>query len=312
VSIDRRAIAAAVGSVRLAQLHKARACWGGSLTRETTIQRFFNPFPKYLQVRDILLRRLQREFQPGDQFPTEQALCREFGVSRETVREALRGLENDGWLSRRPGQGTFVLRRPPARRDRRLTGMAEDFTNLKLDTEARVLEKGVVKAPVEIAETMKLAEGEEVYRIVRVRSFEGEPLAYYEGYFPVEIGRRIAKLNLRRTSLVHELGATLGIAFWEELQTIEATVADTALAQLLDASLGAPLLSLTRVFVTEEDNLRILFRSSYRADRYYYTVKLTADRKPPRPERVARPEPARARRGTKAATRPTAAPATRR
>lgn len=226
-----------------------------------------------------MARRLQRDFSAGDQFPTEQALCREFGVSRETVREALRGLEQDGWLLRRPGKGTFVLRRPDAARERRLTGLAEDFTDLKLDTEAVVLEKGVAKAPLGIAGQMRIETGAELYRIVRLRAFEGTPLAYYEAYLPVAIGRRMARLNLRRTSLMHELEVTLGIAVREEVQTVEAIVADTEMARLLDVSLGAPLLSLTRLLVTVEGGEAVLFRSNYRADRYYYTVKLAARRK---------------------------------
>ena len=48
----------------------------------------FNPFPKYLQIRDALIRRMGSEYAVGDQLPTEHALCEEFSVSRETIREA--------------------------------------------------------------------------------------------------------------------------------------------------------------------------------------------------------------------------------
>jgi DNA-binding GntR family transcriptional regulator len=74
---------------------------------------FLDPFPKYLQIREILLRRIEREMRIGDRLPTEHALCEQFGVSRETVRDALGGLEADGMISRTPGQGTFVARLPP-------------------------------------------------------------------------------------------------------------------------------------------------------------------------------------------------------
>jgi len=56
------------------------------------------------------------EFRPGQQLPAERALAERFGVARNTLRQALRRLENNGVLVRHVGRGTFVredaLRRP--------------------------------------------------------------------------------------------------------------------------------------------------------------------------------------------------------
>jgi DNA-binding GntR family transcriptional regulator len=54
-------------------------------------QPFFSPYPKYLQICAVLLRRPHDEFAAGDRFPTESALCEEFGVSRETIRHGRGG-----------------------------------------------------------------------------------------------------------------------------------------------------------------------------------------------------------------------------
>lgn len=236
--------------------------------------RFFNPFPKYLQIREILLRRIERDFKLGEQFPTEKELCAEFGVSRETVREALGWLEREGLISRHRGQGTFVAKRPDSVVDNRLTGLTEDFSELKLDTEAKVLEKGPMDPPADIVAAIGVPPDEPIYHIVRLRTFEKRPLAVHESFMPLEFGVQVAKLDLRHTSIVHELEHTLGIAFWEDHQQIEAVVADTATASLLDLPLGAPLLLMTRLYVTEGNRPVVLFRSHYRADRYFYTVKL--------------------------------------
>jgi DNA-binding transcriptional regulator YhcF (GntR family) len=117
----------------------------------STRPEFLNLFPLYLQVRNILVRRLADGYAPGDRFPTEHQLCDEFGVSRETVREALRGLESDGLIVRHRGKGAFVARLPDTAQDERLTGVAENFTELKLNTDVEVIKTGVEKAPARVA-----------------------------------------------------------------------------------------------------------------------------------------------------------------
>lgn len=241
------------------------------------IQQFFRPFPKYLQIRDALLGRLERDYQPGERFPTEQALCAEFGVSRETVREALRALEADGLISRHAGRGTFVSGRPKPQRERRLTGPVEDFTDLKLDTEARVLEAANVEAPGDVAEVLDCAV---VFRMLRLRCFEGAPLALHEAFLPVPVGERLATLDLEHTALINELGGTLGIAWYEAWQRVEALCADTDVAGLLDVRLGAPLLYITRLVRQTDERPLVLFRSHFRADRYFYTVETQGKRRP--------------------------------
>src|SRR5262245_48371958 len=156
----------------------------GRSRRTETPHTFLDPFPKYLQIREILLRRIAREMRIGDQLPTEHALCGEFGVSRETVRDALRGLEVDGVISRTPGQGTFVARLPSAGRETRLTGLTEDFSRFKLDTEARLLAKGPVLPQPAVADVMARERDEMVYRIFRLRFFERQPFALHEAFLP--------------------------------------------------------------------------------------------------------------------------------
>lgn len=56
------------------------------------------------------LRRLisSGQLKPGDQLPTEATLCRQFGVSRTTLREAIQMLRTSGLLDVTPGRGSFV------------------------------------------------------------------------------------------------------------------------------------------------------------------------------------------------------------
>jgi GntR family transcriptional regulator len=245
-----------------------------SFPRVAPIQKLFRPFPKYLQVREILLRRLVRDLSPGDTFPTESDLCDEFGVSRQTVRGAVQSLVADGLISRHAGRGSIVLRRPDGAGARRLTGLVEDFTDLRLNTSARVLESGRAPAPPEVAKAMEVAEGAELFRITRVRFFEELPLALHDAFLLPELGARIAALDLSHTAIISELRETLRLECVEAWQQIDAMAADTPMARLLEITVGAPLLVVTRRMNVGRKREPVLFLSHFRADRYYYSLAL--------------------------------------
>jgi GntR family transcriptional regulator, transcriptional repressor for pyruvate dehydrogenase complex len=70
--------------------------------------------PAYRKVAAAIGSRiLDRSLREGDRLPPETELARQFGVNRSTVREALRELESNGLVSRRPGSKLMSVSRPP-------------------------------------------------------------------------------------------------------------------------------------------------------------------------------------------------------
>ena len=59
----------------------------------------------YEQIRDLIFR---GQLKPGEQIMPERELAQALGVSRPTVREAIKQLVTMGLLEHRQGQGTFV------------------------------------------------------------------------------------------------------------------------------------------------------------------------------------------------------------
>jgi GntR family transcriptional regulator of arabinose operon len=84
------------------------------------LQRDSNVLPLHAQVAAILKERMVNgTWRNGESIPTEKELCAEFNVARGTVRQALQKLENEGYLRREQGRGTFVrLGEPSAAQDR--------------------------------------------------------------------------------------------------------------------------------------------------------------------------------------------------
>ena len=73
--------------------------------------------PRYQRVADDLTKRIgSGKYPVGAYLPTEMELCRQYGISRHTVREALRQLRDAGLISRRRRIGTEVVARMPKAR----------------------------------------------------------------------------------------------------------------------------------------------------------------------------------------------------
>ncbi|MFC7483260.1 FadR/GntR family transcriptional regulator [Luedemannella flava] len=83
------------------------------------------------------LERLTRDLRPGDRLPPERQLAETLAVSRTSVREALRELEQRRLIARSPGRGTTVLA-PPAAADA-LTELAGDAAEQADVAELRLL-----------------------------------------------------------------------------------------------------------------------------------------------------------------------------
>ncbi|MFC5701707.1 GntR family transcriptional regulator [Cohnella faecalis] len=76
--------------------------------------------PKYMQLKEQILSWIAGgRFRPGDKLPSENELAEQFSLSRQTVRQSIGELVQDGWLAREQGKGTFVTRLSA---DRRVTG----------------------------------------------------------------------------------------------------------------------------------------------------------------------------------------------
>jgi GntR family transcriptional regulator len=271
---------------------------------------FYDPFPKYLQIRGIVLR-LLRSLAVGDPLPTEEALAKRFNVSRETIREAIRPFWENGTIARRPRLGTWLAKSPCDAVDDRLTGPFEDFAALagaKIGlsrSDAAYLDPSPPTATV-----LRLAPKERVYQVRRVRTYEDRPLVMLEAVFPERIGRKIEGMDLRDGLFLPVLRASVDRATHEQYQQIEAVGATREIASLLEISAGDPLLLVQRVFVDGRGKPVVLFKSHYRANLYFYTINLPKMRKlPTRAKRAPkRRRAARIKRAAAGTSRPASRP----
>lgn len=234
--------------------------------------------PMHSVVRTELLGEISSgRLRPGDQVPTEPQLIDKYQVSRTTVRRALRDLETMGLIDRQPGRGSFVREPRVAPRLDRLTGFVEDMEALGLHASASVELIERVQADVEVSEQLRVAVGDLVVHVQRVRLANGTPISFDDSYFPHGLGSRIAAENLEDEPFYSILEGKYGIALAGADYVVSAAVADERVARLLGIELGDPVLLLRRTSYARPDRRPVLFEHLYFAGARI-SYRLTLDR----------------------------------
>lgn len=124
-----------------------------------------------------------REWKANSKIPSEHQLMDQYGLSRGTVRHAIKTLVDEGLLVQRHGKGTFVtefgISHPAGIRPisfaQSLRDQGKDFITL-------VLDKKVLQAPADVARELEMGKGDEALFLRRVRLVEGVPLICQESW----------------------------------------------------------------------------------------------------------------------------------
>jgi GntR family transcriptional regulator len=229
---------------------------------------------KYVAVRDSLRDEIIRGvFAADDKLPSESALGAKFGVSRVTVRLALDALRKAGLLESRQGKGYFVRRLQVIQDLGRLQGFGEIMAPFGIDVRSEVIELGEVPASAEVQRTLAVKRGTSVVRICRVRIIGGAALSYDVSHFPIDIGERLARLDLSRVDIFALLEGELGIEIGYADIALTVVTADELLAQRLGIAKGDPLVRIVRL-THDREGRPIDFEHIYaRPDSFQFRVR---------------------------------------
>jgi len=208
-----------------------------------------SPIPLYLQLKASLATRIADGLlQPGTPLPSERQLCEEFGVSRTTVREALRELSRQGLIRTVPGRGAFVAT-PQFDLTVRvsLAGFTGDIRREGMTPSSRLLGAGLVMSPsLAIIEAMGLEPGDELVRIERLRLVNNIPLALHTSYLNHHLCPQILQHNLAEESVFQLLRSEYGLRLTRAREQVYAALADEQEMELLNLAYPAAVLRAER------------------------------------------------------------------
>lgn len=223
------------------------------------------------QLRDGLLEIIkERGMQMGEKLPSEERLTEHFGVSRPTLREALKILEQDGIIRTEHGRGRFLMAGAALHIDRPITTF-ESVTDMVggfgYVTTTRLLGLTELVADAEIAEGLQCPEGTAVLRIERVRSEGKRPILYSLDFIRADaVGQAQSTINW--TGSLVQILRKRGMAPVASTASVAATVLPAEAQKTWGLIDFGPVLLVTETCFSAE-GVPVLFAKDYHHGSYF-------------------------------------------
>lgn len=239
-----------------------------------------NNKPLYNQIRDDLLAKIaDGTYPPHSQIPSENELGELFNVSRITVRQALTQLQQEGFIFKVHGKGSFISRPKAFQNVSQLQGFAEALTTLGHEVFNQVKFFDFITAPIQVAAKLKLPVGSQVTQIKRVRLLNRQPVSFEITYLPEALGRQLQQVDLVTKDIFLALEDECQTPLGHADLSIDAMLADEELSELLQVQSNAPILRVERL-THNRDGQPIDFEYLYfSGDAFQYRLRI--DRQTP-------------------------------
>lgn len=231
--------------------------------------------PRYVEVADDLRARINAgDFATGMQLPTENALCERHGVSRFTVREALRRLQAEGLIRRRRGSGTTIESGSGALRQS-LSDVAE-LLQYAADSEFRFEIHGLVTLGETQAADLGLPRDSRWVHLSGVRTLSpgGTPVALTDVFIHPDLATHVPALRPGPVTLFEQLSTAAGFRIARVEQDIRAVAAGNREAAALGIGRRTPILRIARHYRDETGRTVEVSLSAHPGDRFTYSMHI--------------------------------------
>lgn len=227
--------------------------------------------PMYIKIHNSLKRDVERRiYHVGDRIPAERDLAKKFGVSRMTLRQAIKTLEDEGILERRLGSGTYVASQKVQEKMSGVMSFTEITRANGQTPSSKLLFYQVSKPSVSEKERLQLADGVEVLRMERIRYADDSPICSEVVTVPYHLVAAFSKEDISE-HLYQTLQDQAGFKLGPVKEYISAAIANENDARLLACRKGEPLITRRQVTQLQDGTPFEYTRAQYVAERFEFT-----------------------------------------
>jgi DNA-binding GntR family transcriptional regulator len=221
---------------------------------------------------ELRKRILAGEWRPGDRLPSEPELARRRTVSRSSMRAAITVLEEDGFVNRRHGSGTYVTHRPALPNDLgRNFGVSSMIARSGMQPGSVQESASSVPAPAAVAEAFGIEKDSLVSSLRRVRTADGRRVVDVTDWCRLQDFTPDELADLGEGSIYAAL-AERGLAVDHGVAQLTPRNADGEVADRLDVPLGTLLITIDQVDRTADGVAVLVSREHHVADAFAFTL----------------------------------------
>jgi DNA-binding GntR family transcriptional regulator len=212
------------------------------------------------------------EWRPGDRIPSEPELARRRTVSRSSMRAAITVLEEEGYVSRRHGSGTYITHRPALPNDLgRNFGVSAQIASTGLPPGTVEQRTGAEPAPAFVADALGLEEGEPVSTLRRVRTADGRRVVDMTDWCRADHYSPEDLPSIGEGSIYAAL-ADRGLTVDHGIAHLSPRNADGEVAERLQVPTGTLLLTIDQIDRTADGVAVLVSREHHLADAFTFTL----------------------------------------
>jgi len=234
--------------------------------------------PRYLLVAQSLIAAIDNErYAVGDLLPTEIDLCRQFGISRYTVREALRRLSEMGLVARLQGIGTRVKAKSATSRYVQSLASLNDLTQYAQETSFQVGSEREIVAKGDMCELLHCKEGQRwlLFEGARYAKRARVPFVFTQVYIPPTYAGISKQINNQRVPIWSLIEKHFNERIVEVRQEIGAIPLPRKVSRILELPAHAVGLSMTRKYFGSNDRLlEVAVNVHPPLDRFRYSMSM--------------------------------------
>ncbi len=232
----------------------------------------------YQQLSEILIDQIKNGiFRPGNQLPSEMDLSKTYKLNRHTVRQAVEILQEEGFIYKIKGKGTFVSNKKVPYKVSKKTRFTTSILAAGLNPDAKLLTSYEITAGTRFARRLEITPSDKVTVLEILRFIDNIPFCYTTSFLSSGRFPGLTDLLKDSFSLYRLLKDHFGVEALRASSSFEVSMPEDPDMEILQISQKVPLLVVKSVSKDSEGNIVEYCSTKFRGDFCSITVDFNGE-----------------------------------